>query len=109
MKKGLRLVALVLISLIIGHSNIIENEGRNRSVQQIVQYASIPGAIPSPIYSMKVNGQPVPVEQYKDVHYARFSFNGTVEIIVHSEQPPDEWMEDARIVAKQTAGITFVP
>lgn len=48
----------------------------------LIQYTKTPGAVASSIYTMTVNGQPVFVEKYKGIHYARFAFTGTAQITV---------------------------
>ena len=81
------LVPLLVLSMAIGFLLITVSEGRNASMQKVVPYTTIPGAIPSPIYTVQVNGQPIFVEKYKDIHYVRFAFKGSAEIRVQSMQP----------------------
>lgn len=50
-------------------------------------YANTPGALASEIYSVTVNGQPVFVEKFKDVSYARFSFSGVANVRVTASEP----------------------
>src|SRR5260221_635714 len=48
----------------------------------LIQYAKTPGAVASTIYTMTVNGQPVFVERYKGINYARFAIGGSAQIVV---------------------------
>lgn len=48
-------------------------------------FATAPGPTtdtPSTVYSVTVNGQPVPVDHFEDVHTAHFGFTGTCDVIV---------------------------
>jgi hypothetical protein len=47
----------------------------------VQQYEQTPGAVKSPL-QVAVNGQNIFVEQYKDVHYARFAFTGNAKVTV---------------------------
>lgn len=50
---------------------------------RVILYDQLLQAIPSPI-QVQVNGKDVFVEQYKDIHYARFAFEGSVQVNVTS-------------------------
>jgi hypothetical protein len=53
----------------------------------LVPYASTPGAKTSENFRLTVDGQPVLVERFGDVSYARFSFSGTVDLVVETGRP----------------------
>lgn len=48
----------------------------------LVPYTTLPGAVASGTYTLRVNGEPVFVEKFGDVSYARFSFSGRADVAV---------------------------
>lgn len=53
----------------------------------MLPYKSLPEAVPSSSYKLKVDGKPVFVEKFGDISYGRFSFSGTAAIQIESVQP----------------------
>ena len=53
----------------------------------LVPYDPTPGAVTSGTYQVTVDGQSVPVEKFKDISYARFSFNGQATVTVSVAAP----------------------
>lgn len=47
---------------------------------QVIAYTTVPGAVASSTYTMKVNGEPVFVEKFGDVSIARFAFIGAANV-----------------------------
>ncbi|HEX7845388.1 MAG TPA: glycosyl hydrolase family 28 protein, partial [Chitinophagaceae bacterium] len=54
--------------------------------QRMQQYATTPGAVKSSIYSLRVNGEEVFVEKFKDISYARFVFSEQVNLEVKTAE-----------------------
>lgn len=53
----------------------------------LVKYVDTPGIVKSTVYTLKVNGQDISVEQFKDVSYARFAMSGPVTMMVGTSEP----------------------
>ena len=49
---------------------------------KVVSYPAAPGSTSSDVYTLTVNGTPVHVEAFTDVHYAQFAFDGECEVVV---------------------------
>jgi hypothetical protein len=49
---------------------------------KVVSYPAAPGSTSSDVYTLTVNGTPVHVEAFTDIHYAQFAFDGECEVVV---------------------------
>jgi hypothetical protein len=65
-------------------ANCFANDG-------VIEYTTTPGAIASKTYSLFVNGKEIFVERFKDISYARFAFNGKVNVKINVVQSFDEY------------------
>lgn len=54
---------------------------------EVVRYATTPGAEPSKTFTLAVNGEPVLVEKFKDVSYARFALGGAAMVDIKVAEP----------------------
>jgi|GEM_PF-814855 hypothetical protein len=49
---------------------------------EVILYPRTPGAVQSSVFKLEANGKQVFVEKFKDIHYARLAFNGSLMLRV---------------------------
>ncbi len=59
----------------------------NSVAAEWIPYEKTPGAVASTNYTISINGQPIGVESFGDVSYARFILTGKVEVVIKASQP----------------------
>jgi polygalacturonase len=77
-----RPLATAVIALSIVASSLVATAQPAAAVGTIVPYANTPGSVVSPNFTMTANATPILVESFNGIHYARFSFSGTADIVV---------------------------
>lgn len=77
----------------------------------VIRYDPTPGAVPSETYRVTVDGQPIAVEHFKDVSYARFAFSDRATVTIAVTPPFIDFVLSPlrlQIAAQRTAnGIAF--
>lgn len=82
-------IVFLAIGLIFSLSSLSEptiNRQQAASNNTLIKYADTPGLVRSTSYTLKVNGEDISVEKFKDVSYARFAMSGSVELTVGTSQ-----------------------
>lgn len=80
----------VLASILLALSCALPLTPAQASEPRLISYRSLPGAVASSSYTLKVNGRHVFVEKFGDVSMARFAFIGEARIeITSSAEMPD--------------------
>lgn len=69
-----------------GSSALYQQSGSPSAPSTIVAYPVRPGAAASSSYTLTVNGQPIFVEKFGDISFARFSYSGTANLNVTANQ-----------------------
>lgn len=62
--------------------SILASQWGSTTTNSVTTYNRLPGSVPSSAYTLSVNGQPVFVEHFSDISYARFAYTGAANITV---------------------------